>query len=75
MRLALPEIAEIIRAAPLLTAPDRPGLLGLIDELGHDELLKIEERYVDLFDRGRALSLHLFEHLHGDSRDRGRGNG
>ena len=30
-----------------------------------------EERYVDLFDRGRALSLHLFEHLHGESRDRG----
>ena len=30
-----------------------------------------EERYVDLFDRGRSLSLHLFEHLHGESRDRG----
>jgi hypothetical protein len=27
--------------------------------------------YVRLFDRGRALSLHLFEHIHGESRDRG----
>ena len=36
-----------------------------------DRLLEADERYVDLFDRGRALSLHLFEHLHGDSRDRG----
>ena len=38
---------------------------------GRDDLLAVEERYVDLFDRGRALSLHLFEHLHGESRDRG----
>jgi nitrate reductase delta subunit len=30
-----------------------------------------EARYVDTFDRGRATSLHLFEHVHGDSRDRG----
>jgi nitrate reductase delta subunit len=31
----------------------------------------VEEAYVELFDRGRATSLHLFEHVHGDSRDRG----
>ena len=31
----------------------------------------LQERYVDLFDRGRSLSLHLFEHVHGESRDRG----
>jgi nitrate reductase delta subunit len=43
----------------------------LLGELGDGSLLTIEERYVDLFDRGRALSLHLFEHLHGESRDRG----
>jgi nitrate reductase delta subunit len=35
------------------------------------ELLDLEEAYVDLFDRGRATSLHLFEHVHGESRDRG----
>ena len=33
--------------------------------------LRVEAEYVDLFDRGRATSLHLFEHVHGDSRDRG----
>lgn len=71
MRNALPEIAEVIRTAPLLGPRERGELLDLIDELGHDDLLTIEERYVDLFDRGRALSLHLFEHLHGESRDRG----
>ncbi len=71
MRQALPEIAEIIRTAPLLDRPRRNDLLALVDELGNDDLLTVEERYVDLFDRGRALSLHLFEHLHGESRDRG----
>lgn len=71
MRRALPEIAEIVRTAPLLDPPRRDDLLALIDELADGELLAAEERYVDLFDRGRALSLHLFEHLHGESRDRG----
>ena len=30
-----------------------------------------EADYVQLFDSGRSTSLHLFEHVHGDSRDRG----
>ncbi len=71
MRQALSEIADIVRAAPLLDSPRRDDLLALIDELGDGDLLAVEERYVDLFDRGRALSLHLFEHLLGESRDRG----
>ena len=71
MRRALPDIADVIRAAPIVAPGERRGLLDLIDELGRDDLLAAEERYVDLFDRGRALSLHLFEHLHGESRDRG----
>jgi nitrate reductase molybdenum cofactor assembly chaperone NarJ/NarW len=71
MRRALPEIADVIRATPLLAPRERNNLLDLIDELGSGDLLRAEERYVDLFDRGRALSLHLFEHLHGESRERG----
>ena len=71
MRAALPEIAEVIRTATLLPSREQRGLLDLIDELDRGDLLEAEERYVDLFDRGRALSLHLFEHLHGDSRERG----
>lgn len=71
MREALPEIAEIIRTTPLLDPLRRDDLSALLGELGNGSLLTVEERYVDLFDRGRALSLHLFEHLHGESRDRG----
>src|SRR5262249_2715574 len=71
MRRALPDIADVITAAPLVAARERRDLLDLIEELGRGDLLATEERYVDLFDRGRALSLHLFEHLHAESRDRG----
>lgn len=71
LREALPEIAAVIAASPLVAPHQRSELFALIDELGDEDLLATEERYVDLFDRGRALSLHLFEHLHGDGRDRG----
>jgi nitrate reductase delta subunit len=43
----------------------------LIDDLATRDLFDLQERYVDLFDRNRSLSLHLFEHVHGESRDRG----
>jgi len=68
---ALPEIAEAIRTSQLIAGRQRQDLLALIDTLRASDLLQAEERYVELFDRGRAASLHLFEHLHGDGRDRG----
>jgi nitrate reductase delta subunit len=71
LRRALPEIAEAIRASALIAARQRKDLLALIDDLGSGDLLEAEERYVELFDRGRSVSLHLFEHLHGEGRDRG----
>jgi nitrate reductase delta subunit len=71
IRKALPEIADVIATTSLLESRQRRDLLDLVAELGQGDLLEAEQRYVDLFDRGRALSLHLFEHLHGDSRDRG----
>lgn len=43
----------------------------LIDHLTNGDLFDIQEDYVSLFDRTRSLSLHLFEHVHGESRDRG----
>jgi nitrate reductase delta subunit len=71
MRGGLSEMADVIRRSSLLSQQGRTDLLALVNELAQDDLLAAEERYSDLFDRGRALSLHLFEHLHGDSRDRG----
>jgi nitrate reductase molybdenum cofactor assembly chaperone NarJ/NarW len=43
----------------------------LLDRLTWADPLQAEASYVELFDRGRSTSLHLFEHVHGDSRDRG----
>jgi nitrate reductase delta subunit len=71
MRQALPEIAEVVCTSPIVAARERHAILALIEEIREGSLLATEESYVDLFDRGRALSLHLFEHLHGDGRDRG----
>jgi len=71
LRLALPDIAQAIRASPFIAARERDGLMVLINDLASGDLLAAEERYVELFDRGRTTSLNLFEHLHGESRDRG----
>jgi nitrate reductase delta subunit len=68
---ALPEIADVVARSPLFGEADRARLAELVSELRHGEPLTLEERYVALFDRGRATSLHLFEHVHGESRDRG----
>lgn len=62
--------------AALLQEQALPGarmaeLDALITLLASKPALEIEADYVELFDRGRATSLHLFEHVHGDSRDRG----
>jgi nitrate reductase delta subunit len=71
LRQALPEIAAVLHDCRSIPAPDRAALQRLLDELAAMDQLDVEERYVDLFDRGRATSLNLFEHLHGDARDRG----
>ncbi len=71
VRQALPEIATVLHDCRSIPASDRAALQGLLDELVAMDQLEVEECYVDLFDRGRATSLNLFEHLHGDARDRG----
>jgi nitrate reductase delta subunit len=68
---ALPELTAVLDAEGLLPHLPRAELNGLIEELGRESLTYSQERYVALFDRSRALSLHLFEHVHGESRDRG----
>lgn len=72
---ALKAAAADIRA---VVHADAPGPIwaidkidGLLDELETQDIFELQERYVFLFDRTRSLSLHLFEHVHGESRDRG----
>ena len=68
---ALPELRAALEDERLLPRALRGELDGLLDELRREPLTASQERYVALFDRSRALSLHLFEHVHGESRDRG----
>ncbi|KXF74831.1 nitrate reductase [Paramesorhizobium deserti] len=68
---ALPDIRDLLHEERLLAQErlaDLDRLFGWIEETG---LYELEETYVLLFDRSRALSLNLFEHIHGESRDRG----
>ena len=66
-----PVLLDALERDAVFTARHRETLRPLIDQLIGDDLLDLQERYVALFDRGRAFSLHLFEHVHGESRDRG----
>ena len=68
---ALPEIGPRLREDRSLTRATQDALAGLLAELGRGDVMDLQERYVAQFDTGRSTSLHLFEHVHGDSRDRG----
>jgi nitrate reductase molybdenum cofactor assembly chaperone NarJ/NarW len=68
---AAAELRNVVDEESLLPADDRRLLDPLIDEIATGDLYVLQERYVELFDRTRSLSLHLFEHVHGESRDRG----
>jgi nitrate reductase delta subunit len=71
MQAALPEIRKVVRAEGLLGPLALARFEAAAEMLGAHDLLTIQERWVGLFDRVRSLSLHLFEHVHGDSRERG----
>lgn len=68
---AAPHIADALTEDGRLDAVTRLGLMPLLRSLAGEDLYDLQEAYVSLFDRTRRLSLHLFEHVHGESRDRG----
>ncbi len=65
------ELSAAIEKEALLSKPHLALLGKLIAEMETRDLYDLQERYVLLFDRTRFLSLHLFEHVHGEGRDRG----
>ncbi len=68
---AAPDLADVLAQEKLVDAYTRAALQPLLTRLEQDDLYVLQENYVALFDRTRRLSLHLFEHVHGESRDRG----
>jgi nitrate reductase molybdenum cofactor assembly chaperone NarJ/NarW len=65
---ALQEINQELKAFPEAAQVALQPLLALLKE---HPLIELQENYVATFDRNPAHSLHLFEHVHGESRDRG----
>ena len=69
-----PQVGELLQALAeekVLTRERQAELNALGRQLAQQDIYALQERYVETFDRGRQTSLHLFEHIHGDSRERG----
>ena len=69
-----PQVGELLQALAeenVLGKDRLAELHALGRQLAQHDMYALQERYVETFDRGRQTSLHLFEHIHGDSRERG----
>ncbi len=64
-------LQEVLIEEGVLKGKIAKNLLGFMDAMAARDLMDAQEEYVELFDRGRAHCLHLFEHVHGESRFRG----
>ncbi len=68
---ALPEMKKILEQEDWIAKESYLSVCEFIKHMQTQDLMDLQEDYVALFDRTPSLSLHLFEHIHGDSRDRG----
>ncbi len=71
LQAAVPELRAALDAEGKLPQKNRDRLDRILEEIATRDPYDLQERYVLLFDRTRSLSLNLFEHVHGESRDRG----
>jgi nitrate reductase delta subunit len=67
----MPAVRDTLERERLVPTSTLRKLALLATELSASDLYEAQARYVDLFDRTRSLSLQLYEHVHGESRDRG----
>lgn len=68
---ALPEMEKAIAEEAAFNGRASDQLFPLFSMLRRLSLIELQEIYVATFDRNPSHSLHLFEHIHGESRDRG----
>lgn len=71
LRVDLIDMRAALHADSALSTGRKDELYALMQKLETGDPLRNESEFIELFDRGRSTSLHLFEHVHGDSRDRG----
>lgn len=65
------EMKSVLVDDGFLKARTLKSLCAFMDEFAATDLMTAQETYVELFDRGRSHCLHLYEHVHGESRFRG----
>ena len=68
---ALPELEDALAAEADFNGEANVRFAPLFEQLRQTGLIALQENYVATFDRNPSHSLHLFEHIHGESRDRG----
>lgn len=71
LREHLPELRAALHKEGAIGNARLREIDQFINRLHSGRAMDTEAAYVELFDRGRGTALHLFEHVHGDSRDRG----
>ncbi|PID64576.1 MAG: nitrate reductase molybdenum cofactor assembly chaperone [Gammaproteobacteria bacterium] len=64
-------LCEAVGKSPYIPPDLRRNIIGEINTMTADDIYERQARYDGLFDRGRSVSLSLFEHVHGESRERG----
>ncbi len=70
-RALIPAILQAVQSEDRIPGPIRRSLTRLGERLAEADTYELQEDYVQTFDRTRTLSLNLYEHVHGESRDRG----
>lgn len=71
LKAAAGDIAKVLDSEDVLSPKARKAIRPLLADMARLDLYELQEVFVLLFDRSRTLSLNLFEHVHGESRDRG----
>lgn len=65
------EMKKALEAEKILPTRNLKLVSEFMDKQKSTDLLELQEEYVETFDRSRSNCLNLFEHVHGESRDRG----
>lgn len=71
LKTHIEQVLEVLLVRPELNNDERASLERFGETLRHRDLFESQAEYVETFDRSKKVSLYLFEHVHGESRDRG----
>lgn len=71
LQAAAGEVEQALREERAIPQAELDEVSAFIDRLRRSDIMDLQEQWVGLFDRSKRVALHLYEHSHGESRDRG----